>query len=96
MSASTKTTGSQFDSVLAPRKKLTSSSEVTNDRDDAVLERQPTLAKSKDPHFRPATLYLRKKTLAECEYRLKSTDDHRDMSELVEGLMTAWLTRSKA
>ena len=38
--------------------------------------------------------YLRKKTLAECEYRLKTTDDPRDMSELVEELMAGWLGKS--
>ena len=96
MSTITKTTGRQLDGVLASRKKLTTTSELTSDRDDAGSRTQPTLAKSKDPHFRPATLYLRKKTLAECEYRLKSSEDRRDMSELVEELMTAWLTRSKA
>jgi hypothetical protein len=52
------------------------------------------LAKSKDPNFRPSTLYLRKKTLADCEYRLKTTDDPRDMSELVEELMAGWLGKS--
>ena len=53
-----------------------------------------TLAKSKDPNFRPSTLYLRKKTLADCEYSLKTTDDPRDMSELVEELMAGWLGKS--
>jgi len=96
MSTVAKTSGSQFDGMLATTKKLDSNPEIKNDSDNAMSRTQPTLAKSKDPHFRAATLYLRKKTLAECEYRLKSAEDRRDMSELVEGLMTAWLTRSNA
>jgi hypothetical protein len=59
----------------------------------AAVPGKATLAKSKDPNFRPSTLYLRKKTLAECEYRLKTTDDPRDMSELVEELMAGWLSQ---
>lgn len=59
-----------------------------------VVPGKAALAKSKDPNFRPSTLYLRKKTLAECEYRLKTTDDPRDMSELVEELMAGWLGKS--
>ena len=56
-----------------------------------VVPAKATLAKSKDPNFRPSTLYLRKRTLADCEYRLKTTEDPRDMSELVEELMAGWL-----
>jgi hypothetical protein len=59
-----------------------------------VVSGKVALAKSKDPNFRPSTLYLRKKTLAECEYRLKTTDDPRDMSELVEELMAGWFGKS--
>jgi hypothetical protein len=93
MPVATKTTGSQFDAILTKRKQPTSESEVAAKGDSA---RRSRLAKSKDPNFRAATLYLRKKTLAECEYRLKSTEDSRDMSELVEELMTAWLSGSNA
>lgn len=49
------------------------------------------IAKSKNPLFRPATFYVRKKTYAECDYQLRNDDDPRDMSELIEDLMTRFL-----
>jgi hypothetical protein len=87
MPVATKSTGSQFDAIL--KRKPTSEGAAAK----GELARRSRLAKSKDPDFRAATLYLRKKTLADCEHRLKTTDDSRDMSELVEELMTAWLSK---
>jgi hypothetical protein len=95
MPTATKPTGSQFDGLLAKRKQPTSATNSPADgKVDTAQKGRSTLAKSKDPEFRPSTLYLRKKTLTECEYRLKSNEDSRDMSELVEDLMSAWLADS--
>jgi hypothetical protein len=90
MPATRKTSGSQFDATLTQRKQPTSKSGTE------ATTLKSRLAKSKDPDFRATTLYLRKKTLADCEHRLKTTDDPRDMSELVEELMTTWLRGAKA
>lgn len=51
----------------------------------------PKLAKSKDPDFRASTVYLRRNTLASCDYELSTRGDNRDMSELIEDLMQGWL-----
>jgi hypothetical protein len=80
MPSAIKTNGSQLDAMVAPRRRTESPPKVAG-----------KLAKSKDPDFRTTTLYLRKKTLANCEHRLKINDDARDMSELVEELMDNWL-----
>jgi hypothetical protein len=85
MPTASKTTGSQFDEILKKRKPET-----------AKTGREERLAKSKDPEFRPANFYLRKQTLAECEYRLKTLDDSRDMSELIEELLDGWLKAQNA
>lgn len=93
MPTATKTTGSQFDGLLAKRKKpMSATDEAAEHREYTASKGRPALAKSKDPEFRAATLYLRKKTLNACEYRLKDTEDPRDMSEMVEDLMAAWLS----
>ncbi|GAA3771303.1 MULTISPECIES: hypothetical protein [Terriglobus] len=90
MPTATKTSGSQFDAILAPRRKPLSEP-VAERGIEAPSKSAGKLAKSKDPDFRTTTLYLRKKTLANCEHRLKINDDERDMSELVEELMNNWL-----
>ena len=92
MPVATKPSGSQFDAIL--KRKPTPASGSAALKGDSV--RGSRLAKSKDPDFRAATLYLRKKTLADCEHLLKSTDDSRDMSELVEELMLEWFGKAKA
>ncbi len=103
MATATKTTGSQFDGLLAPRKRPQpeepeASSVGTTDA--AHTSRPPTaksgtklLAKSKDDTYQGRTFYVRKKTYAECDYVLRSNDDPRDMSDLAEELLSAWLTK---
>lgn len=93
MSTATKTPGSHFDTILAPRRKPLSEPPAKKGI-ESIPKGAGKLAKSKDPNFRTTTLYLRKKTLANCEHRLKINDDERDMSELVEELMNNWLMQN--
>ena len=95
MRTATKTTRSPGDGALNSRRKPASAEQLSVNN-DAAQKIQPRLAKSRNPEFRASTLYLRKRTLTECEYRLKITDDKRDMSELVEELMTAFLSTPSA
>ena len=96
MPTATKTTRIHVERRLSPRKKAALAESLPNDKVEAAQKKRPLLAKSRNPEFRASTLYLRKKTLTECEYRLKITDDKRDMSELVEELMTAFLSTPAA
>ncbi len=93
MSTATKTPGSHFDTILAPPRKSLSDAPAKKGV-ESITKGAGKLAKSKDPNFRTTTLYLRKKTLANCEHRLKINDDERDMSEFVEELMNSWLKQS--
>jgi len=87
---------SQSSSLLAPKKNQPLTS--TNSGVPKVMPEvgSKPKAKSKNPEFRPATLYLRKKTLTEAEYKLRRTDDNRDMSDLAEELMAAWIATPDA
>jgi len=49
------------------------------------------LAKSRHPDFRAWTGYLRRDTLIQGDYKLKISRDPRDMSELIESLLSAWI-----
>jgi len=102
MATATKTTGSQFDGLLAPRKRPQPEAETAPvGTDDTAPESRPSaaksetrsLAKSKDDAYQGRTFYVRKKTYAECDYVLKRNDDPRDMSDLAEELLTAWLIK---
>ena len=103
MATATRTTGSQFDGLLAPRKrpKTEEAETATVGTDDTAPRSRPpaakseakSLAKSKDDAYQGRTFYVRKKTYAECDYVLKSNDDPRDMSDLAEELLTAWLAK---
>ncbi|MGI4831582.1 MAG: hypothetical protein ACRYFU_25875 [Janthinobacterium lividum] len=103
MATTTKTTGSQFDGLLAPRKRLQleepeAAPVVTDDmapksRPPAAKSGTKSLAKSKDNAYQGRTFYVRKKTYAECDYVLRSNDDSRDMSDLAEELLSTWLTK---
>lgn len=72
---------------------------VLVDTNDTTPTSQPSaprlelksLAKSKDEAFQGRTFYVRKKTYAQCDYLLKSTEDPRDMSDLAEELLSEWL-----
>jgi hypothetical protein len=96
MPTATKPSGSQFDGLLAPRRKQASADTPGGSKNNQPDTAEKPKAKSKNPEFRAATLYLRKKTLTEAEYKLKRTDDARDMSELAEELMAAWITTPDA
>ena len=103
MATATKTTGSQFDGLLAPRKRprpeepepapVGTDDAAPKSRLSAVKSETKSLAKSKDDAYQGRTFYVRKKTYAECDYVLKSNDDPRDMSDLAEELLSAWLTK---
>lgn len=103
MATATKTTGSQFDGLLAPRKRPQPDEPETTPvgRNDTAPKSRPSaaksgaksLAKSKDDSYQGRTFYVRKKTYAECDYVLRSNDDPRDMSDLAEELLTAWLAK---
>ena len=103
MATATKTTGSQFDGLLAPRKRPQpeESQAAPVDTDDTAPKSRPpaakketrSLAKSKDDTYQGRTFYVRKKTYADCDYALRSNDDPRDMSDLAEELLSAWLTK---
>ena len=87
MPTAAKKTGSQFDGLLAARKKTSGGSEPAG---QGSAQPRP-LAKSKDPEWRATSLYLKKDTVRDTDYRLKVLQDGRDVSELVEDLMTEWL-----
>jgi len=103
MATATKTTGSQFEGLLAPRKRPQpdESESTPNEANDTAPKSRPSapkgetksLAKSKDDAYQGRTFYVRKKTYAECDYMLKTSDDPRDMSDLAEDLLTAWLAK---
>ena len=103
MATATKTTGSQFDGLLAPRKRpqpeepqaapVGTDETAPRTRPSAAKSETKSLAKSKDNAYQGRTFYVRKKTYAECDYVLKSNDDPRDMSDLAEELLSTWLTR---
>ena len=103
MATATKTTGSQFDGLLAPRKrpKLEEPHAAPIDTDDTAPKSRPpaarkeirSIAKSKDDAYQGRTFYVRKKTYADCDYALRSNEDPRDMSDLAEELLSAWLTK---
>ena len=102
MATATKTTGSQFDGLLAPRKRAQPEEPQAPDgTDDTAPKSRPpaakkdtkSIAKSKDDAYQGRTFYVRKKTYADCDYALRSNDDPRDMSDLAEELLSAWLTK---
>ena len=103
MATATKTTGSQFDGLLAPRKRAQPEEAQATpvDTDDTAPKSRPSaakkdtksVAKSKDDAYQGRTFYVRKKTYADCDYALRSNDDPRDMSDLAEELLSAWLTK---
>ena len=55
---------------------------------------QKALAKSKDPNYTPATVYLRKDTYQNVQMRLLAMGRHREVSELVGELLEAWLDKN--
>jgi hypothetical protein len=103
MATATKTTGSQFDGLLAPRKRprpeepelasIGTDNTAPNSRTAAAKPGTKSVAKSKDDAYQGRTFYVRKKTYAECDYVLRSNDDPRDMSDLAEELLSAWLIK---
>ena len=105
MATATKPTGSQFDGVLAPRKRtqVAEPDSTPIATDDAAPNGQPSAtkskekksqkAKSKDDAYQGRTFYVRKKTYVNCSHQLESHDDRRDMSDLAEELLTAWLAK---
>jgi len=103
MATATKTTGSQFDGLLAPRKRphpeqaettpVDTNNTAPTSRPSAARSGTKSLAKSKDDAYQGRTFYVRKKTYAECDYVLRSNDDPRDMSDLAEELLSAWLLK---
>ena len=103
MATATKTTGSQFDGLLSPRKRaqleepeappVGTDDTASKSRPPAAKKETKSLAKSKDDAYQGRTFYVRKKTYADCDYALRSNDDPRDMSDLAEELLSAWLTK---
>lgn len=103
MATATKTTGSQFEGLLTPRKRpqpdesestpVEANDTAPRSRPSAAKGETKSLAKSKDDAYQGRTFYVRKKTYAECDYMLKTSDDPRDMSDLAEDLLTAWLAK---
>ncbi|ADW71484.1 hypothetical protein [Granulicella tundricola] len=101
MATATKTTGSQFDGLLAPRKRpqpeepeaapVGTDDTAPTSRVSVAKSKAKSLAKSKNDAYQGRTFYVRKKTYAECDYVLKSNDDPRDMSDLAEELLSTWL-----
>ena len=101
MATASKITGSQFEGLLAPRKRpqpeepeaapVDTNDSAPRSRPSAAKSETKSLAKSKDDAYQGRTFYVRKKTYAECDYVLKSNDDPRDMSDLAEELLSAWL-----
>lgn len=50
-------------------------------------------AKSRDPQYRAWTGYMKRTTLVEAEYCLKSTGEGQSVSELLERLLSGWLVQ---
>lgn len=49
------------------------------------------LAKTRDPEYRAWTGYLKTDTLTDADYLLKRKKDSRDMSDLMQELLSDWL-----
>lgn len=47
--------------------------------------------KRSDPDFKPTTVFLRNQTKRAAVRQLEDRDDNRDLSELVEDLLSQWL-----
>ena len=59
---------------------------------EVIKTKGKPLAKSKDPHFIQGNFYIRKNTHAKAKIKLLQEGDERDLSDLVEELLTSWLS----
>jgi hypothetical protein len=56
-----------------------------------VTKGEKPLAKSKDPDFIQGNFYIRKTTHAQVKIKLLQQGEEKDLSDLVEELLTSWL-----
>jgi hypothetical protein len=57
------------------------------------MKEQKPLAKSKDPGFIQGNFYIRQTTHAQVKIKLLQQGKGKDLSELVEELLTSWLAK---
>ena len=89
---------SKFTGALANLKKPSVKEQVNPMVDETI---QPSIergrgrprAKSSDPEYQPTTVILRKTTKRRAAHLLEDREMGKDLSELIEELLTEWLER---
>ncbi len=98
---------SKFNDILKAAKEREGSSELPDNDNN---EEQPPTNQSKtqppkrgrpkgkrsDPNFEQVTAYIRKETYRQTKITLLSDDAQQDFSELIESLLTEWLSTQKS
>ena len=76
-----------------PSKKKPAISVETKTVVSEMPETEKPLAKSKDPQFIQGNFYIRKTTHAQVKIKLLQDGGDKDLSDLVEELLTSWLAK---
>ena len=92
---------SKFTGALANLKKSHVKEKVEPSIDETAEILQPSIergrgrprAKSSDPEYQPTTVILRKLTKRKAAHLLEDREMGKDLSELIEELLTEWLER---
>ena len=93
---------SQFDALIEPEEKKKSKPKkkgraakkvaVTPPPEPETVDEKP-LAKSKNPDFLHTSVFLKIKTHKEVKKALIDDSENRDLSELVEELLSQWISK---
>lgn len=54
---------------------------------------RPKKGKKNNPDWKPAGVLLKIKTMRDARRKLEDTNDHRDLSELADELLSEWVNR---
>jgi hypothetical protein len=92
---------SKYSGALANLKKPQAKGKVQPTIDETAVNIQPTIergrgrprAKSSDPDYQSTTVILRKLTKRKAAHLLEDREMGKDLSELIEELLTEWLER---
>jgi hypothetical protein len=84
---------SKFSGVLAKLKQPPTERPVETIEAPLVRGRGRPHAKSSDPDYQPTTVILRKVTKRRAAHLLEDREMGKDLSELIEELLTEWLER---
>jgi hypothetical protein len=84
---------SKFSGVLAKLKQPTVAEQPVTPETPEVRGRGRPRAKSSDPDYQPTTVILRKTTKRRAAHLLEDREMDKDLSELIEELLTEWLER---